>query len=139
MARALLAIVRAVESMRQVADDRDIGGLLILDEPTVFLPKTGTDQLFALIREIVSTGSSVLFVSHDLDEVRQITDRVTVLRDGHVVNTVVTADVNETQLVEMIIGRSLGADIRASRSDRQKVDVSVRNLTGEPRRSFELR
>src|SRR5262249_30844843 len=109
VARALLAIVRAVESMRQVAEDADIGGLLILDEPTGFLPKTGTDQLFDLIREIVSTGSSVLFVSHDLDEVRQITDRVTVLRDGHVVDTVVTADVSEAQLVEMIIGRRLVA------------------------------
>jgi|SRR6476646_4001491 ribose transport system ATP-binding protein len=131
VARALLAIVRAVESMRQVADDRDIGGLLILDEPTVFLPKTGTDQLFGLIREIASTGSSVLFVSHDLDEVRQITDRVTVLRDGHVVNTVVTADVNEAQLVEMIIGRSLGV-LTSEHQDLtdKKVDVSVRNLTG---------
>ena len=131
VARALLAIVRAVESMRQVADDRDIGGLLILDEPTVFLPKTGTDQLFDLIREIAGTGSSVLFVSHDLDEVRQITDRVTVLRDGHVVNTVVTADVNEAQLVEMIIGRKLAA-LTAEHHDLtdKKVDVGVRNLTG---------
>ncbi len=131
VARALLAIVRAVESMRQVADDRDIGGLLILDEPTVFLPKTGADQLFDLIREIVATGSSVLFVSHDLDEVRQITDRVTVLRDGHVVNTVVTAGVNEAQLVEMIIGRRLAA-LTSEHHDLtgKKVDVSVRNLSG---------
>ena len=122
VARALLAIVRAVESMRaRSRDDRTSAGLLILDEPTVFLPKTGTDQLFALIREIVSTGSSVLFVSHDLDEVRQITDRVTVLRDGHVVGTVVTAEVSEAQLVEMIIGRELAAlVVRAPRPDRQE-------------------
>src|SRR5262249_42358357 len=131
VARALLAIVRAVESMRQVAEDADIGGLLILDEPTVFLPKTGTDQLFDLIREIVATGSSVLFVSHDLDEVRQITDRVTVLRDGRVVDTVVTADVNEAQLVEMIIGRRLVALTSAPHDlTDKKVDVSVRNLVG---------
>jgi ribose transport system ATP-binding protein len=131
VARALLAIVRAVESMRQVADDRDIGGLLILDEPTVFLPKTGTDQLFDLIREIVGTGSSVLFVSHDLDEVKEITDRVTVLRDGHVVNTVVTADVNEAQLVEMIIGRRLAA-LTSEHQDltAKKVDVAVSDLAG---------
>jgi ribose transport system ATP-binding protein len=131
VARALLAIVRAVESMRERAGGDDFRGLLILDEPTVFLPKTGTDQLFALIREIVATGSSVLFVSHDLDEVRQITDRVTVLRDGHVVDTVVTAETREGRLVEMIIGRSLEA-LTAEHHDLtdKKVGVSVRKLTG---------
>ena len=59
-------------------------GLLVLDEPTVFLPREGIDQLFSTVREIVASGdASVLFVSHDLDEVREVTDRVTVLRDGH--------------------------------------------------------
>ena len=132
VARALLAIVRAVEGMRSgVVDEHRVGGLLILDEPTVFLPKTGADQLFALIREIVLTGSSVLFVSHDLDEVRRITDRVTVLRDGRVADTVVTSEVSEGRLVEMIIGRKLGA-LAAEHQDLtdKKVDVSVRSLAG---------
>ena len=99
--------------------------MLILDEPTVFLPKTGADQLFALTREIVSAGSSVLFVSHDLDEVRQNTDRITVLRDGHVIDTVVTKEVTEVGLVEMIIGRKLEALV-SDHQDRteKKVDVS---------------
>jgi ribose transport system ATP-binding protein len=51
----------------------------------------------------------VLFVSHDLDEVREVTDRVTVLRDGRVAGTAVTAETDETRLVEMIIGRRLAA------------------------------
>jgi ribose transport system ATP-binding protein len=140
VARALLAIVRAVEGMRAgVADEHSAGGLLILDEPTVFLPKTGTDQLFALIREIVATGSSVLFVSHDLDEVRQITDRVTVLRDGRVVDTVVTSDVSEGRLVEMIIGRKLDV-LAAEHHDltTKKVGASVQGLVGGSLRDLSL-
>ena len=56
--------------------------LLVLDEPTPFLPRVGVDQLFALVRRIVSEGASVIFVSHDIAEVMEITDRATILRDG---------------------------------------------------------
>ena len=87
--RALLAIVRAIEEIR--SGDRG-HGVLVLDEPTVFLPREGVERLFALVRDAAAAGTSILFVSHDLDEVREITDRVTVLRDGALVGTVVTAD-----------------------------------------------
>lgn len=130
--RALLAIVRAVEAMQDVTS-RQVGGrgLLILDEPTVFLPRTGIDRLFALIREITGTGASVLFVSHDLDEVREITDRLTVLRDGKVVGTISTPAATEAQLVEMIIGRRLD-QLTAEHHDLtgKASAASVRALTG---------
>jgi len=79
--RALVAIVRAFEDIRQRGDTAQ-GGILVLDEPTPFLPKVGVDQLFKLVRNIVREGASVIFVSHDVDEVMEITDRATVLRDG---------------------------------------------------------
>ena len=104
--RALLAIVRAIEEIRSVGRGH---GLLILDEPTVFLPKEGVERLFSLVRDVAAAGTSILFVSHDLDEVREITDRVTVLRDGALVGTVVTAETSERQFVEMIIGRQLAS------------------------------
>lgn len=103
--RALLAIVRAMEELRGVGD----AGLLVLDEPTVFLPKEGVDRLFTLLRDAAASGTSVLFVSHDLDEVRAVTDRVTVLRDGVHVGTVTTSETSEARFVEMIIGRQLTA------------------------------
>ena len=105
--RALLAIVRAVEEIRETQRSHgDERGLLILDEPTVFLPQEGTERLFQIVRDIVKSGdASVLFVSHDLDEVLQVTDRVTVLRDGSLQGTVDTKTTSEAQLVEMIIGR----------------------------------
>ncbi len=108
--RARLAIVRAVEEMRLVLD-RDSGrrGLLVLDEATVFLPREGVDQLFELMREIAAQHASVLFVTHDLDEVTAVADRVTVLRDGRLQATVEPAAADSTRIVELIIGRRLAA------------------------------
>ena len=137
--RALLAIVRAVEGMRTSVAGAEDRGLLVLDEPTVFLPRTGIDQLFTLVREIAASGASVLFVSHDLDEVREITDRITVLRDGRVVGTVVTAETNEPELVRMIIGRQL--EMLASdpyKPSEHGVEIAIDGLTGGTLRDVSL-
>lgn len=117
--RALLAIVRAVEARRGT------GGMLVLDEPTVFLPRADVERLFALVREIAAGGASVLFVSHDLDEVAEITDRVTVLRDGRNVGTVVTSETPKARLVELIIGRQL-AELHLEHHDRRAEAAPVR-------------
>ena len=130
--RAQVAIARAVEGIRASLAAKDTGGgLLVLDEPTVFLPKSEVDHLFRIVREIVATGAAVLFVSHDLDEVREITDRVTVLRDGRVVDTVVTGEVSEDELVEMIIGRRLARMGRTSgRAVSENVAVAADAVSG---------
>lgn len=106
--QALLAIVRAYEDLRQAsADHADRPGVLVLDEPTPFLPRTGVEQLFRLVRQCTDLGASVIFVSHDVDEVREITDRATILRDGHLIDTVTTATTSHSAFVERIIGRDL--------------------------------
>ena len=127
--RALLAIVRAIEEIRSIGRGH---GLLVLDEPTVFLPKEGLERLFALVREVAGAGASIIFVSHDLDEVREITDRVTVLRDGEVVGTVGTRETSEAAFVEMIIGRKLVKLGEVAHADltEQDVGISVEGLTG---------
>jgi ribose transport system ATP-binding protein len=104
MQRALVAVVRAVEELRA---DGHGSGLLVLDEPTAFLPRVGIERLFALVRETVRGGGSVLFVTHDLDEVREVCDRVTVLRDGRRAGSVEVAATGVDELVEMIIGHRL--------------------------------
>jgi ribose transport system ATP-binding protein len=103
--RALVAIVRALEGLRRGSGDEPT--LLVLDEPTVFLPQNEVALLFDLVRQIAAGGSSVLFVSHDLAEVRQITDRVTVLRDGRVAGTVDTKHTSPRALVNLILGQEL--------------------------------
>ncbi len=126
--RALLAIVRAIEDVR---GEHEGPGILVLDEPTVFLPRSEVEHLFSLVREIAASGGSVLFVSHDLSEVGDITDRVTVLRDGRVVGTAVTAETDESRLVEMIIGRRLSAFAGAHRDHAGEAPVaSVTGLAG---------
>ena len=127
--RALLAIVRAIEEIHSVGDGH---GVLVLDEPTVFLPREGLEVLFSLVRDVAAAGASVLFVSHDLDEVREITDRVTVLRDGALVGTVRTRETSETTFVEMIIGRQLAklGDVEHADMTEGRVGVSVEGLSG---------
>jgi ribose transport system ATP-binding protein len=137
--RALLAIVRAVEEIRaHTADDGSQHGLLVLDEPTVFLPASDRDQLFAIVREIAATRASILFVSHDLDEILEITDRVTVLRDGKVRGTVDTAQVSNDALVEMIVGRRLQALSIEREQAKPRQAISISGLTGRYARDVSL-
>ena len=125
--RALLAIVRAVEGLR-TAGRR---GVLILDEPTVFLPAHETQRLFDLLRRIVADGSSVLFVSHNLDEVVGLTDRITVLRDGMAVGTVITEKVTKAELVELIIGHALAESaLESTKSEARPMRAVVKALSG---------
>ncbi|SNR53539.1 sugar ABC transporter ATP-binding protein [Puniceibacterium sediminis] len=127
--QALLAIMRAAEDLRR-EDSRTGGqGLLILDEPTPFLPKEGVDRLFDLVRQVVAHGDSVIFISHDIDEVREITDRATILRDGAVSGTLVTKDASHDNFVEGIIGRRVQRSVTKAQPDRtRKIKVSVRGI-----------
>jgi ribose transport system ATP-binding protein len=137
--RALLAIVRASDDLRAAASGPDEHGILILDEPTPFLPREGVERLFELVRQVVSHGDSVIFISHDIDEVREITDRATILRDGVVSGSLVTKDASHDDFVEAIIGRRItrtttpaapaGGVAKAVIRDISEPGLSVSNVT----------
>jgi ribose transport system ATP-binding protein len=130
--RALLAIVRAFEDIEAARAVTGRPGLVLLDEPTPFLPAEGVAKLFELVRSIAAHGSSVIFISHDIDEVMQITDRVTVLRDGKVAGELVTADATHGEIVRMIVGRSLSMATRTAReSAGRPAYVRVEGLSGK--------
>ncbi|MBV9749274.1 MAG: sugar ABC transporter ATP-binding protein, partial [Acetobacteraceae bacterium] len=105
--RALLAILRAFDHLQTARAKGGHVGLLILDEPTPFLPARDVSRLFELVRGIVRDGASVIFVSHDIDEVLEITDRATVLRDGRVAGSFETRTTRKEEIVRMIVGRSV--------------------------------
>ena len=82
--------------------------VLILDEPTATLSENEIERVFAVVRELVREGRSTIFVSHRLDEVLDLCDRVTVLRDGRIVSSRSTADIAHRQeLIKMMIGKEL--------------------------------
>jgi ribose transport system ATP-binding protein len=128
--RALVAIVRAVEEIG-AGGTKSGHGLLVLDEPTPFLPRSDVDRLFTLVRRVVSSGASVVFVSHDIDEVLEITDRATVLRDGQVAGVLTTLDATRDTMVAMIVGRQLTrGPSRSAVIDSTPTAVTIANLSG---------
>jgi ribose transport system ATP-binding protein len=133
--RAALAVARALEEMRKHAG----GGLLVLDEPTAFLPPGEVERLFGLVRNLTSAGASVLFVSHNLGEAREITDRITVLRDGRTLVTLPTWEAGERELEELVAGRRPAPPPpRSSASGCEPVLASVHELVGDVVRGLSL-
>ena len=82
--------------------------LLILDEPTASLTDAEAAKLFDLIARLKASGVGIIYVSHRMREIKQIADRITVLRDGRKIKTVAAGDVSETELVELMTGRKIG-------------------------------
>jgi simple sugar transport system ATP-binding protein len=81
--------------------------LLILDEPTAVLTPREAAELFATLRLMTREGHAVIFITHKLDEVMAVSDRVTVLRNGRVVSTVRTSDTTKSELAKMMVGREV--------------------------------
>ena len=101
--KSLLAIGRALEVKAR---------LLVLDEPSASLPATDVQRLFGVLRELRHQGVGMVYVSHRLDEVMQLSDRAAVMRDGRLVGVRRTADTHEAELVELIVGKALVAPAR---------------------------
>lgn len=98
------AVGQQVEIAKALATDAK---LIIMDEPTASLEVREVEKLFLIIRQLKARGTSVIFVSHRLDEVLDIADRVTIFRDGQVVGTKTRSELNANQLVKLITGRDM--------------------------------
>jgi ribose transport system ATP-binding protein len=98
--RAIVAIARAI---REIATNPE-GHVLVLDEPTAYLPSESVDKLFDAVKKVTRQGTGVVFISHRTDEILNLTDRISVLRDGRKVATVNTKETKEADLVAMILG-----------------------------------
>ena len=126
--RARVAIVRAMQDM-----DDATRGILVLDEPTAALPEAEVDSLLEALRGYAAAGLSILYVSHRLDEVLSVADRVTVLRDGRKVDTVDAQGLTEADLIEMIVGKPLDRLYPAQAAERNEdAELVVRGLRGGP-------
>src|SRR5436309_4637711 len=92
-----------VEIMRTLARGARV---LILDEPTAVLTALEARELFAVIRQLVAGGRTVVFISHKLNEVLEVSDRITVLRDGHRVTTRPTEGATARELARLMTGEA---------------------------------
>ena len=123
-------LMRAQQQMVEIAKAllQDVK-LLILDEPTSSLTERETTRLFELIDRLKRERVGILYVSHRMGEIKQVGDRLTVLRDGKKIGTVEAAEVEETQLVEMMTGRTF--DVLFPEIDHRPAEVllEVKNLT----------
>jgi ribose transport system ATP-binding protein len=107
--------------------------VLIMDEPTSALNEAEIAELFRIIRELKSRGVGVVYISHKMDELKQISDRVTVLRDGEYVATVATKDTTVEAVIGMMVGRTL-TDVSPPESMEStgEVALEVKNLNCGP-------
>jgi ribose transport system ATP-binding protein len=107
--------------------------VLIMDEPTSALNDAEIAELFRIIRELKSHGVGVIYISHKMDELKQIADRVTVMRDGEYVATVAAKDTSVEAIIGMMVGRTL-ADLEPSQSvaGQGEVALEVKNLHAGP-------
>lgn len=103
--------------------------VLILDEPTSALTSRETERLFDLLRDLRQQGHSIVFISHRIPEVLEIADRITVLKDGEVVGTVLTGEADEDTIVGMMVGRSVDVAFPPHGHERGSPLLEVKGLS----------
>ncbi|MCO5734266.1 sugar ABC transporter ATP-binding protein [Rhizobium sp. SSA_523] len=118
--RQIVAIARAL-----VGEAR----LVFMDEPTASLTQSEADYLIEIVRNLAASGVAVVFVSHRLAEVLEISDRITVLRDGALVGVYPVQGMTQSRVTELMTGRNFDNAVVAADHDHAPVVLSVRNLT----------
>ena len=109
--------------------------ILILDEPTAVLTPQETEKLFAILKKMKAQGCAIIIITHKLDEVMEISDRVTILRKGKSVETVQTAESSEKKLTELMVGKPVDLSIERPEPENvtpilNVVDLTVKNSEG---------
>ena len=122
--RQLVEIARALDRQARI---------LVLDEPSSALTDVETDRLLEILRGLRAQGVATIYISHKLDEVHAVADRITVLRDGRTVTTMDAAEATPTKVVQAMVGRDLGDLYRRADRPPGETRLEVRGLTVPPR------
>jgi simple sugar transport system ATP-binding protein len=119
---AMLQQVEIVKTLYRGAD------IIILDEPTAVLTPQGVDGLFEAVRSLKEMGKTIIFISHKLREVFRIADRISVMRGGRLVNSVLPCEINEQQLANMMVGNEVILKAQKLPCNPREVQLSIKNL-----------
>ena len=102
--------------------------ILIFDEPTAVLTPSEIDELMAIMKNLVKEGKSIILITHKLDEIRAVSDRVTVIRRGKSIETVEIAGATNADLAEMMVGRSVSFKTEKQEAQPKEVILSIKDL-----------
>ena len=105
--------------------------LLILDEPTAVLTPQEVDEFFVTMRQMVDDGHALIFISHKLHEVLEISQRVSVLRDGEMIGTIPTQGATKNQLAQMMVGRDVGLKMQRLQSAHSEVRLVLQDICAQ--------
>ena len=119
---------KMVEIARAFIEDCKI---MILDEPTAAFSKKEIDHLLSVIKKLASNGISIIYISHHLEEVFEIADRVTVIRDGQKINTYEIKDLTEAALIRDMVGRDVSSFYHRDKAEIGEVKFEVSQLSGK--------
>ncbi len=125
VASMTVAAQQMVEIAKALSFDSRI---LIMDEPTAALTDKEIEDLFRIIRSLKTQGVGIVYISHRMDELMQITDRITVMRDGEYIKTMSTQETNTDDIIRMMVGREIFEPPKEEKTIRDRVLLSVRNL-----------
>jgi ribose transport system ATP-binding protein len=103
--------------------------VLIMDEPTSALTESEVERLFRVIEQLQESGVTILYISHKMDEVFRMSDRITVLRDGQFVSTLKTSEANVREVTHLMVGRDLGENDHAPQRQPGKLLLQLENLS----------
>lgn len=121
-----IAQQQMIEIAKAISFDAKI---LVMDEPTSSLSEEEVQKLFDLIKLLKSKEVSIIYISHRLDELFAVSDRITVIRDGSYIDTVLTQNINSAQLVSMMVGRNLENFYVRDNTVKEDIVLSVNKLT----------
>ena len=120
-----VGIQQRVEIIKVLYRNADI---LILDEPTAVLTPQEVESLFKILKTLIAKGKSIIFITHKLKEVMAIADRITVLRTGRTVGTVLPKEVNPEKLATMMVGRDVNLVVHKNAAQPKEVALEVKDL-----------
>jgi len=104
-------------------------GILVLDEPTAALTESEVDTLFTILRKLRSRAVGMIYISHKLDEVFEMSDRITVLRDGRTVGTQPASELTKDQVIAKMVGREVGDIFPEAKHELGDIALEIKNLT----------
>ena len=115
-----------VEILKMLYCDNDI---LIFDEPTAVLTPQEIQELMKVMKQLVAEGKSIIFITHKLNEIKEVADRCSVLRKGKYIGTINVADTTKEQMSEMMVGRKVNLNVEKTEMNPGDAVLEVRNLT----------